>query len=154
MKNVFVLDECVVRCISQSLNEKGEFDTSFGHLFYSIIHNCHKIALTSCLYAKYSRKIDDIEAERDTPRNDLFFHLLSFLMTFQEKIVWGPDTILSFPEGSFDDDDEQMVSLASLKNAILVTVDDKLIRDLTNSRIISTYNFKVKRPELALPYAL
>ena len=153
MKNVFVLDECVIRCISQSHNEKGEFDSAFGLLFYSIIHNCHRIAITKCLYAKYSRQIDEIKAEHDTPRNDIFYHLLSFIMTFQEKVVWGPDTILSFPDGAFDVDDAQMVSLASLRNAILVTVDDKLIRDLTNSGITSTYNFEVKRPEHALPDA-
>lgn len=153
MKNIFVLDECVIRCISQTRNEKGEDDASFGHLFFSIIYNCHKIAITKCIYAKYSRKIDEIKAE-NVPRNDVFFHLLTTIMTSQEKIVWGPDMILSFPEGTFDDDDVQMVSLASLKNAILVTVDDKLICDLTNSRITSKYNFEVMRPEDALSYAL
>lgn len=150
MKNIFVLDECFVRCVSQSRNERGEFDTSFGLLYYLIAYNCHKIALTECLYRKYSIKVDEIKLERQIPRTDIFFHLLQNFMINSDKVIWGPDIQIDFPLDSFDEDDNQIVSLASRKNAILVTTDDKLIKDLNTSNIITRHNFEVKRPENAI----
>lgn len=150
MKNIFVLDENIVIFMSTFINEKGNIDFSAGHLLYSIADNCHKLLITESIHIKYLQKFNELKRVGNIHITNAFIHLLNHMIANSEKTIWDTDTDVAFPKSSFDPDDYVYVSLASKRRAILVTSDCKLIRDLTKSSIIKTYNFEVKRPEEAI----
>lgn len=150
MKNSFVLDENVVIAMSTFRNEKGGTDYSSGCLLYSIAHNCHKVIITESIYTKYQQQFTSLTREGNIHISNAFIHLINQLMVHDDKLIWDVDSDVAFPERSFDPDDYIYVALASRNRAILITEDDKLIRDLTNASIIERYNFEVKRPEEAI----
>lgn len=150
MKNAFVIDENIIYHASMTRNERDEISFSAGRLLYQIADNCHHIAITEKLYVKYLNKIDEIKNIRDRDRTDIFIHLLNYMLRIEEKISWYVDLDVTFPDNCFDPDDYDFVSLASRVNGILVTNDNKLIRDLANCSILRSHNFQVKRPEDAI----
>ena len=150
MKNVFVLDENIVISMSTLRNEKGNIDYSSGHLLFAIAENCHKVLLTESINVKYQVQYNSLTREGNIHISNAFIHLLNHMMANADKIIWDVDTEVDFPECSFDPHDYVYVSLASKRHAILVTSDDKLIKDLTNLSIVEMYNFAAKRPEEAI----
>lgn len=57
MRHTFVLNENIVIGATTLENERGERDLTCSRLVNSIIGNCHSIAYSLAIYARWSEKV-------------------------------------------------------------------------------------------------
>lgn len=151
-REIFLLDENVFIFSHTLENEQGEIDTSSSELVQAVMANCHGLALSQELLARYSRKADAIQREGSPVAGTPVLPLM------KEAAIIGKLEYVSDPppivqETDIHDDDVPVVRLASAAAAILVTTDNRLRQRLEQSGIAFRNGFRVMRPEESLPYA-
>lgn len=155
MKKNFVLDLNIIPQSWLGTNERGHEDLSSARLVLNIIANCHRIIVNNYLLSKYSEKTDEVKRIHRGAKVLNAINVLHQAMNITNKVKIDSDILnISFPEGSFHDDDIPIVTLAARNQAILVTTDNNLIRKLRESSIANSCSIKPERPEDAIRYAV
>ena len=143
----FILDENVIILAQKLENDRGEKDSTCYDLLDQIIKICHPIVVDLILWRKYMRQLGGFQT---TP------HLAGVLKSPTlpaGKLAFQQDTPqfdeeTDIPQGS--QDDVEIVRLAVVTRAILVTTDQPLINDLKTAGIPEIYNLQVVSPGDAL----
>ena len=155
MKKSFVLDLNIIPQSWLGTNEQGIRDYSSALLLLDIIENCHRIIVNNYLLTKYSEKTDQVKRIHRGAKILNAINVIHQAMKTTNKVKIESDILdISFPEGSFHDDDLPIVTLAARNRAVLVTTDNNLIRKLRESSIAHSYSIKPERPEDAIMYAV
>jgi len=155
MKRSFVLDLNIIPQSWLGTNERDQEDYSSAFLLLNIIQNCHRIVVNNYLLRKYSEKTDQVKQVHKGAKVLNAINVIHQAIKTTNKVKIDVDTLdITFPEGSFHDDDIPIVVLAARNQAILVTSDDNLIRKLRESSIAQSYSITPERPESAIAYAV
>lgn len=149
MKNNFVLDAGIIRSSAICKDEKGMVCYHSNQLILNIAKNNHHIIITKIImYKKYIPKIEELKGSGEY----VSFQPITFFIHLMENsdiIKW--DVVDNYIyNDEYDKDDIEFVSLTIKNNAILSTLDDRLINALNKADYKRRYLIQYKRPENCL----
>ena len=158
MKHTFVLNENIAIAVSTLKNERGEHDLTSFELVTTIVEQCHRIACSSTVYAKWSAQ--DQARQNSGMEIDLsFMSLLAQASIIDGKCPW-PETGDPPPLSGEDSwssklqDDRDFLRLAAqFPSSFLVTTDEPLREDVNDLGLDETYTFQVVSPAEAISLA-
>ena len=158
MKHTFVLNENIAIAVSTLKNERGERDLTSFELVTTIVEQCHHIACSSAVYAKWSSQ-DQARRNSGMEIDLSFMALLAQASIVDGKCPW-PETGNPPPLSGEDcwssklQDDRDFLRLAAhFPSSFLVTTDEPLREDVTDLGLDETYSFQVVSPAEAISLA-
>jgi hypothetical protein len=160
MKHIFVIDENVTIAALTYVTPDGRRDLTSAVLINTMFINCHRFALSTATFARWSRKVQQVRATRQ-PVNAALPATMMQAMAMDGKCPWPPDNdppmLDEEKEPSWTGplvDDRDFICLAAHFGAcFLVTFDIRLREHLARLGLDVKYGFRVLTPREAIPFA-
>lgn len=158
MKHTFVIDENVAIAAATLARPDGERDLTSALLLNRMIANCHRLAWSRLIYARWSRTSQAMRSRHQLVSVS-FSSLLAQAMVVTGKCPLpddGDPPALAEESGwtTKVEDDRDFIRLAAhFGVCFLVTYDGPLRRDIQALGLDIAYGFQVLTPDEALPLA-
>ena len=134
MKHRFLLDENILHFAIKGVDRDGNPDRTSTQLVQLVAHNCHSIILNEFLRGRYWFHVNQLITERDrTFALEPVFFIVQLLKN-SLKWVLRSEECPQLPQGApIPNEDIEIVRLALLAGAVIVTGDEDLQTAVNNS---------------------
>jgi hypothetical protein len=160
MKHTFIIDENVTIAALTYTRPDGERDLVSALLLNTMFTNCHRFALSTATFARWSAKVQEY---RLTGRalNAALPPMMGEALVTQDKCPQPthgdppelPEESESDWSGPLDDDRDFIRLAAHFSGCFLVTFDLRLRDHVVRLGLHVKYGFQILTPDEALPYA-